>query len=561
MNALIRCGIAALCLLVAVVPAGAQSVVSVNSASYVNPALPNGSIAQGSMFVGFGAGLGPASIQFPSPWPFPTTLAGTSIKVTVGATTVDCFMVYTSAGQIAGILPSNTPLGAGTMTVRYNGSVAATGPVNVVANSFGIFTINQQGIGPAVATDPLAGAAVYSTINSAAPGDFIDIWGTGLGAVSYPDNGPTQPGTTAFNVKVLIAGQEQDVQYADRSGCCTAVDIVRVQAPNIVGCFLPVVVVVNGIPSNYASISIDPSGTACTADPTLGGPNFSQLQNGGTLDIGAVSLTRQRISTEVDAVGRQLTFDQTIDAAGASYARVTLPNANAVQAYAPSGINQIGACTVFRFTGENAAPPQSVLPTPLDAGAQLSLNGPGGLKTMNKVAPGSYAASFLPDFPFLSPEGKDQFPSFPTYFEPGLTTVTAPGGADVGAHSASIVVPQDFQWLNKPAANAVISRNSGFQINYNATGYNYVNIFGYSVTMAGGSNVGAGFFCAAPAGAGTFTIPAAVLQSLPQSQLTQGIPLGFLTVGGYVTGTFSAADLDVRTIVYADSSVVTVNYN
>src|SRR5690606_31410994 len=139
MHAFIRGGIAALCLLLLVVPARAQSVVSVNSASYANPALPNGSIARGSMFVGFGSGLGPASIQYPSPWPFPKTLAGTAITVTVGGTTVDCFIVYTSAGQIAGILPSNTPLGAGTMTVRYNGSVAATGPVNVVANSFGIF--------------------------------------------------------------------------------------------------------------------------------------------------------------------------------------------------------------------------------------------------------------------------------------------------------------------------------------------------------------------------------------------------------------------------------------
>ncbi|MDA1236817.1 MAG: hypothetical protein O3A53_18710 [Acidobacteria bacterium] len=470
-------------------------------------------------------------------------------------------MVSSSAGQIAGILPSNTPLGAGTMTVRFNGSVAATGDVNVVAHSFGIFTINQQGIGPAVATDPLAGAAVYSTINSAAPGDFIDIWGTGLGAVGYPDDGPTQPGTLAYDVKVYISGQEQAVEYADRSGCCTAVDLVRVKAPNIIGCFLPVVVVVNGIPSNYASISIDPSGTACTADPTFGGPDFSQLQSGGTVDIGSIFFTRSRISIDIDVVGPQATFDQTTDAAGASYARVTLPDANAVRAFAPQGINQIGACTVFRFTGESAQYPQLVAPVPLDAGPQLSLDGPGGAEVMTKNGPGSYAASFVPDFPFLNPEGQDQFPVFPTYFEPGLTTVMAPGGADVGAHSASIVVPQDFEWLNKPAANAVINRNNGFPVNYNATGYDYVNIFGYSATMVGQDTIGAGFFCAASAAAGSFTIPAAVLQSLPQSQLTQGFPLGFLTVGGYVTDTFNSADLDVRTIVYADSSVVTVNYN
>jgi len=91
--------------------------------------------------------------------------------------------------------------------IRFNGAVVGTGSVNVVAHSFGIFTINQQGIGPAVATDPLGGAAVYSAINSAAPDDFIDIWGTGLGAIGYPDDGPTQPGTLAYDVKVYIADQ------------------------------------------------------------------------------------------------------------------------------------------------------------------------------------------------------------------------------------------------------------------------------------------------------------------------------------------------------------------
>lgn len=173
--------------------AHAQGIVPVNAGSYVNPALPNGSIAQGSMFVGFGAGLGPASIVYPSPWPFPTELAGTTIKVTVGSTTVDCFMVYTVAGQVAGILPSNTPVGTGTMTVRLNGVVKGTGPIKVVANSFGIFTINQQGFGPAVATDPLTASAVYTTTNSAAPDDFIDIWGTGLGAVSFLTRGQRLP--------------------------------------------------------------------------------------------------------------------------------------------------------------------------------------------------------------------------------------------------------------------------------------------------------------------------------------------------------------------------------
>lgn len=107
----------------------------------------------------------------------------------------------------------------------------------------------------------------------------------------------------------------------------------------------------------------------------------------------------------------------------------------------------------------------------------------------------------------------------------------------------------------------MIPRNTGYTVNYNASGFDYVNIFGYSATMANGNQVGAGFFCAADASANSFTIPAAVLQSMPISQLQQGFPLAGLTVGGYVTGGFNAADLDVRTIVYSDSTVVSVGYN
>jgi len=181
---------------------------------------------------------------------------------------------------------------------------------------------------------------------------------------------------------------------------------------------------------------------------------------------------------------------------------------------------------------------------------------------ISKFATGVYSKSFATPVPsFLTPEGKDQIPSFPTYYKPGLATIAAPGGAGVAAHSASIVVPQDFEWLNQPVANVAINRNAPFPVNYNATGFDYVNIFGYSVTMVAETPIGAGFFCAAQASAGTFNIPAAVLQSLPASDLIQGVPLGFLTVGGYVVDSFSAADLDLRSIVYADSTVVSVNFN
>src|SRR5436305_1660131 len=63
-----------------------------NAASYSKPGLPNYGIAPGSMFVVFGTELGPAALQQATDYPYPAILGGTSMRVTVGTTTVDAIM-------------------------------------------------------------------------------------------------------------------------------------------------------------------------------------------------------------------------------------------------------------------------------------------------------------------------------------------------------------------------------------------------------------------------------------------------------------------------------------
>src|SRR5437016_5360596 len=144
--------------LVPILPADAQAqpvIASLgirNGASYASPGLPNSGIAQGSIFIVFGQNLGPAAIAQVSRFPLPTSqgLAGTSIKIAVGGTTVDAIMLYTLATQVAAVLPSNTPIGTGTLTVTYNGQTSAPAPITVIKSSFGIFMLNQAGNGAAV---------------------------------------------------------------------------------------------------------------------------------------------------------------------------------------------------------------------------------------------------------------------------------------------------------------------------------------------------------------------------------------------------------------------------
>ena len=95
-----------------------------NAASWVPAGLPNSGIAEGSIFTLVGTGIGPANLVQVTSYPLPTSqgLGGTSIQVTVGGVTNSCIMVYTVATQVAAILPSSTPVGAGTLSLTYQGA-------------------------------------------------------------------------------------------------------------------------------------------------------------------------------------------------------------------------------------------------------------------------------------------------------------------------------------------------------------------------------------------------------------------------------------------------------
>lgn len=174
----------AFALICAAVMAAAPAITTVyNGASWVPPGLPNSGIAQGSIFTLIGTGLGPSTLQEVQNYPLPTTqgLAGTTIQVKVGGVTENCIMIYTFATAVAAILPSATPIGAGTLTLSYQGGTSSIA-IQVLAANFGTFTLNEGGTGPGVVTD--ANYNVITMINPAHPGQPLILWGTGLGAVT-----------------------------------------------------------------------------------------------------------------------------------------------------------------------------------------------------------------------------------------------------------------------------------------------------------------------------------------------------------------------------------------
>src|SRR5580704_576141 len=165
--------------------AQAQSPPFVDSAN--NSADYSTTIAQGSLFVVFGYYLGPASLVQVSAFPLPNVLAGTSVTVKSGSTTLNCPMIYTSNAQVAAILPSNTPVGVATIAVALNGVPGySSAEVTVTASSEGLFTTTSSGLGVGIFT--ALDGSLKTFANSAKPGDIVTAWGTGIGPIATPDN-------------------------------------------------------------------------------------------------------------------------------------------------------------------------------------------------------------------------------------------------------------------------------------------------------------------------------------------------------------------------------------
>ena len=226
-----------------------------NAGSWLPPSLPNSGISQGGYFAVIGSGLGPTTLVKAPSYPLQTIqgLAGTVVTVTVNGVTETCIMFYTSSGAVSAILPSATPLGSGTLTVTYqNGSASA--PIQVVAASFGIFTLNSGGTGPASVTDLQYNP--ITMVNVAHPGDTIVLWGTGLGAVSGDETEPPTVFPNFPGVQVLIENQLVSPIYAGRSNY-PGLDEVAFAIPTGIsgGCKTSIGVLVNGVMGNVVSTS------------------------------------------------------------------------------------------------------------------------------------------------------------------------------------------------------------------------------------------------------------------------------------------------------------------
>lgn len=231
-----------------------------NSASLAPPGLPNGGIARGSVFTIFGANLGPATPSTVSVFPLTPTFNGVNLSVSQSGTSVSAIPIFVSSNQINAILPSNAPLGRASLRVGFNGRIGAPVTIEVVENAPGIFAISSGGFGPAVVQNfnSEIDQPINSLDTSAARGQAITIWATGLGRVPFPDN--VAPSAQNLDIPVTITIGERDAirLYAGRSPCCSGVDqiVVRVPEDAPLGCYVPLRIKSGSGVSNTVTLAI-----------------------------------------------------------------------------------------------------------------------------------------------------------------------------------------------------------------------------------------------------------------------------------------------------------------
>ncbi len=527
-----------------------------NIYSWTLSGLPNYGMARGSIFAVFGTNLSSSTVPLQG-GTLQTTLSGVTLNVTVNGTTVQPLLYYLSPTQINAVLPSATPLGTGTLTVT-NGSATSAGfPITVLESAFGLLTFNY-GSGPLAGFNASNNGAYLGFSAAANPGDVLELWGTGLGPVADDAAG----GPVSDPAVVFIGGVAVTPQYHGRSSY-TGLDQINVQVPTgVTGCYVSVVVQTGNVVSNFATLPIAATGRTCSdPDNPLTAPVLDQINQKGDLTMGLVTvnqLNNPGIVIEGKTYGAAIT-----DSGRASFSKITAGQIDGGAFSAMlDGYSSLGSCFVEFFTTTTVSTTTLPLPfqfTSLNAGPQINLVGPDGTIGMPLQISNGIDSYATPSgtAPFIPSSGGS------------YTFSNASGGPDIGAFTTPpIQFAAPVTWSNTSSLSTV-TRANGVTVNW--TGGDpatHVAITGISLSAVNGSSSQylAGYFsCRAPTAAGTFTVPPAVLLSLPPSStVTEGaisIPTGILLLSNFANAVnFTAPKLDVGLLEAGVEDLLYVNF-
>lgn len=475
-----------------------------------------GTLAQGAIFIVKGSSLSDQTTALQNT-PLQTSLQGVTIRITVGSVTTQAPLYYVLPQQLAGILPSSTPTGTGTLVVANNGRTSAAAAITVIRSGFGALALNGAGTGGAAVHD--ASYTLLSNTNATNPGKAVIFYGSGVGPTTGNET-VSQEGANASGdligipITVQIGGKPAQVLYRGRT-IYPGLDQINVVIPTLdagsYSCTVTVQITTNGVAANVLTIPVAASGSTCTTPTTGGGGNISVTPTSAEIAAwsaanayrtGTVGLLRSTGYSARDTNAGVVTSVTKSHGFTANFNRLSGSDVSRSLSTAANAalIPEAGKCSILT----NTNPFPNIAIGYLDAGASVSSNGPNGTQIAVKtVLPSQlvYLAASVPS----------------TYIGPGRYTFSGTGGPDIGAFSGTLTLAPDLVWTNTDDAK-VITRVNGLLVQWSGGDpAELVTINGQSFTSAGSVAI---FYCWQNQSAGQFSVPASILNQLPGSTVT-----------------------------------------
>lgn len=481
----------ALFLILLALPASTQTILVQNAAS-PSPGIPLNGVAPGSI-------INLRRVPEPNSFFDETRQISVRVKPASAGSEISLPVLPAPFFQIWALLPADLPFGPADLTLTINGE-AGTARIQVVPNAVGLFARSGFGFGAALATndDVSAPPTINRLTNPALPGQYVTLWGTGLGKAP---NGA---------VTVKVGGRPVTSSYAGPAPGFPGVDQINLPLPADApdGCYVSLVVEAGDSISNELSIAKASRPGPCQHPLGLSPADLQALDAGGSVLLGSIGIqsgivvsTRENTYTRFDAANASF-LDQDAVIIGLLAQPVTADE----NYFSCTLTHPIGVAGVAIFAAANE----------IDAGEKLILSGPG--KTLDLIrlgaptsgtfgarGPSFYSAQLDPSAPVASP--KDLPPSL---FSPGIWQISGTGGRTINAFQQGLTLPPSIRWTNRDSL-MTIDRSKDQTITWDPDGYSDADVL--TVTLSSGSGV----LCRAHAAAGTITLPANLMQQIPPS--------------------------------------------
>lgn len=402
-----------------------------------------------------------------------------------------CPVLSAGPNAVWAVLPAEVPAGPASITLAINGEVFPSTVVTLAPSALALFSVNQfaQGWGAlAQNLDSLGTPSLNRLTNPALAGQYVTLWGTGLGNLTTGD------------MTVDLAGERIPAYFAGQSPGLSGMDQIsfRIPADAFDGCYVPIMLRAAGVTSNSLTIAKAATAGACVHPLGLSAAELKTLDAGGGVPFGSLSVSGG--FAPYDGLGVKGYFrSDSVMGRFAYIGAAEIAGLSGTQSPASTGpACQVTTGAVSGLTGAFLFGPGA------EPRGSLVLTGPAG----QRLAVSGYFGQYFGATGSTEPAGSPaQLP--PPFFSAGAWALSVSGDDYVADFQQILQLPPELKWTNRDSLTT-ISRTSDTAITWDPAGYSATDIAG--IALRGGST--SEVDCQVPANAGSVTLPRSLLGQL-----------------------------------------------